>query len=796
MKNRLALTVACTIVFGTCAAQNFSGLQNKKLNRIDDVGSLLETQISNLFGSKLAGKVDSVVITYDAEKTLKGKIYYTEYINGFFTVSVINAAKQRQRETTIAKFSQASQASPFEFTLQLTPDVPKGTNLESAFLRIDVAKKDGGTGNVNVYALNKRWKNELDPQNVIISAVLLPVGDAVTLSNTQAVDVVPSNKIIFNPNQIYYQPQKAIKTNMIRRGGINSMNGTYHYDMFDDISGTWNNTDPNQSGLVKLIITDNNRLQAFNKCSTGNCDWGTVALTDLGGNNFKAVFVEPNLTTTLAINYAGGLLYITQTRTSKMLLLYNRPVSYTFRKELLFMMAKIYTLRQLPPVNTAPSNTDDGIPKGPNNITGHYFLLEGLSSYVDFDRPQEICNINMNVYQDKSDKSGIWYILPADYHLKWEAKTESEKGYGLHILYGGTKSNDGSQPVGDAAVRMSATLTAGISTHERDFIASFCRLLSPNFKRLQFLPLKENPRFTFQNTLGAQYNIPQDKITIETSTDLDNDIKVSWQTDADTKEFIQAALTSRDGISASVILKPDNDDIPEQQIPAIINLADIRTLGKISMEPGTWRTTNWRNTTPYPLKLKYLHILKKQIGGIIPIIYSWSMNDVLVPPKAQVAFDNSRVPPWLDTDSSVVMWIDYDIEECLTCDQKVMDAVTGGVSGTKAQMVKFSIPVVVFDSLNASAFLIKVRSRQVDPNGTEVKELASIRVTNDDKEYPAGPLYIPSGGTIEFEYKVIITTKDGDVYSANDWIRGTDKDVVLGKSKLKEIFRGIVPGIN
>jgi hypothetical protein len=173
------------------------------------------------------------------------------------------------------------------------------------------------------------------------------------------------------------------------------------------------------------------------------------------------------------------------------------------------------------------------------------------------------------------------------------------------------------------------------------------------------------------------------------------------------------------------------------------------------------------------------------------------MNDVLAPPQAQVAFDNASVPAWLDTDPSVVMWVDYDVEDCNGCDQLVMDAVTGGVSGTKAQQVKFSIPSVLFDTLNASYFQVKIRSMQVDPGGTEVKELPAIRITSDDnREYTTGPLYVPAGGAISFEYMITVATKDGEFYSGNGWIPATDKDILLGKQKLKDIFRGIIPGIN
>src|ERR1700712_4322702 len=98
-------------------AQNFSGIQNKKLVRLDDIGSLLESGLGGLLGGKVTGKVDSVIVTYDAEKTLRVRIFFTGFENAFFTVSTLSSSKQKQGDVVVAKFSQATQPSPAEVTL-------------------------------------------------------------------------------------------------------------------------------------------------------------------------------------------------------------------------------------------------------------------------------------------------------------------------------------------------------------------------------------------------------------------------------------------------------------------------------------------------------------------------------------------------------------------------------------------------------------------------------------------------------------------------------------------------------
>jgi hypothetical protein len=786
---------------GICSAQNFSGLQNKKLNRIDDIGSLLESGLGSLFGGKLKGTIDSVIVTYDAEKTMKVRVFYTGFDNGFFAVSTMSDAKKKQNEITAGKFSRATAASPAECSLTMNASVAKGTKIESPYLRIDIGKSENKPGQVVVFALNKKWKTDLDPQNVVINVALRPVGIAANLKSNEVKDVMPAKNIEFDPKVLYYTPADT-KLKTLRTGGGNLFYKRYTYSSMwpVDISGTWVNADAETRGITKLVVVNNETIQGFGKCSPQDCDWGKTTITSLGGNSFRAVFEWSYKKTTLNIVYGSNQLTATQTDT------YTaggatKTYTYTFKKNLqmVYLAPRIYTLSQVATMNTdnPAGQPVSRTPQGPDkNIQIN--LWDGLTvdNQVEFRRPQDLSNISMNIFADKNINSGIYYMLPADYHLRWETKTEPEKGYDFRILYGAMRS-EGAEPSADAPVRMSATLTAGISTREKNFVKALLKAARPDFVDVRFLPLRENPQFTFQNTLGAQYNIPQNKITVETSTDLNNDIRIAWQTDADTKEFIQTALTSREGIAASVILKPDNEDILDQQIPALINLADIRTLGKINIEPVAWRTRNWRNTTPYPLQLNYLHVLKKETDGNKPIVYSWSMNDVVIPSQAQVTFDSHTVPAWLDNDESVVMWIDYSVMSCSDCDQKVMDAVTGGVSGSKAQQIKFTIPPAVFDTLKAAYFLVTIRSKQVDPKGEQVKELAALKITNDAaKEFSAGPLFIAADGAIDFEYKITVATKDGDFYPANDWIKATGKDILLGKTRMKEIFSGIIPGIN
>ena len=796
MLTKVISLFVCLLFLADVHAQNFSGLENKKLNRSEDLSSLLETGIGSLFGNKLKGSIDSVVVRQDAERTLRVLIYYQGYEGGFFTVSTLDPARKKQDPFDVFQFAQAEKASPAECVINMRSGVADNTAFESGYLRIDVGKKKGAVGNVSAFTMNKKWQSTINNKNIIVPVKLLAVGKAGSLTNEKK-DVTPAKTIQFDPKLIYINPATIKTMQPVRTSGGNSFIKPVVVPSFEEnqaVSGTWVNTDNNTSGLTKLIVTNENQIQVFKRCSPQDCDWGKVALTKTGPASYKAVYGSNLQTQTVLLNeQPDGSLNVVHTESSKLFGVSSRTKTYSFKKNLnlVLLNTNVFSIKSIATMPSTGSATDKTA-KGPDK-NRQFYLLDGLSADVDFRRPQDISNININVFADKNINSGVYYIMPADYHLLWTPKSEPEKGYDFRILYG---AQGGGEEDAEAPVRMSATLTAGISTREREFVKELLKSVRSDFKELRYLPLRDNPQFTFQSTLGAQYNIPEAKVTTEKITDLSGDIRVAWQTDANTKEEILTAITAREGIAASVILKPEDDEIIDQQIPAIINLAEIRTLGKMPLQPNLWRTKNWKNETPYPLKLNYIHVLKKQVGGSDPIIYSWSLGGTVVPSQAQATFEAAKIPSWIDNEPSVVMWVDYSIEECSKCDRTVMDAVTGGVSGTRSQQVKFSIPPSVFDTLKASQIMIAVRSVQGDPKGAEMKEFASIKLTKETNEAFVGPLYLPASASLQYEYKITVASVDGDFYPAASWINGNSLENYLGKTQLKELFKNIIPGLN
>ncbi len=431
------------------------------------------------------------------------------------------------------------------------------------------------------------------------------------------------------------------------------------------------------------------------------------------------------------------------------------------------------------------SETDKGA-LGPDN--NPIPLFEDLTVTKDFEFPYEITNISMDVYPDRNPASGIFYYLPSAYNLKWAP----DDGYDFRIIYG-TGTSEGS---GD--VRMAATLTPNISKKEIDLIS---RLLSSyvsrnpgmKYSKVRLIPVSENPAVSFPADLNSQYEITADKVSVTISSSLRDPFQVSWVTDNNTKDEMQVALLEKSGIQGIMSMKPQSENIPEIKIPVFITLADNRTIGRIDLENKKWRNTPWKNQSPYPLKLKYLDMLlvKDQDGKSTPFIYSWSINDVVVPSMSSVQFDASNVPTWLDdADMAQRIWVEYSVVDCDECDKTIINKITGGTYGSNIKKITFET-FQVFDSIDAQFIQIKVRSKQGDPKGEKVVEFNPIRIYKDNEVAESEQLFVPLEAELSYEYMITVVMKNGNSFKADKWISSGEPEIYLGL----EALRNAIPGI-
>jgi hypothetical protein len=267
---------------------------------------------------------------------------------------------------------------------------------------------------------------------------------------------------------------------------------------------------------------------------------------------------------------------------------------------------------------------------------------------------------------------------------------------------------------------------------------------------------------------------------------------VSWVTDERTTAFVQEALVENVGINGDVTFAAIGGGAA-RGVPIRIRLADYGTFG-----PFRWDRTGWKNVTPYPITLKYLHALRVTAGNP-PVIHSWSLGDTKVPPGGQVRWNAAAVPFWLDQEAQK-MWLDYSVDgSCTECGSQAIVDRTGGVSGTAASVITFHTLSPLADA-NALEIVAEVRSRYFDPHARDVR-VKRVVLDADGKDFRLGPLFAadrvnaePRSSDPLFEFRLLLTMKDGRPESgAAKWIPSHDLRVPIGRFQLETSLGALPP---
>jgi len=431
------------------------------------------------------------------------------------------------------------------------------------------------------------------------------------------------------------------------------------------------------------------------------------------------------------------------------------------------------------PTTSAPTPETNGEittnrPNGPSRYK--LSLWENIRADVDF-KFDDISPISLELYQDVNLKSRHFYFIPSAFNLQWSNKG----GYELKNLYG-TAADEGQA----GAVRMHATLTSGISTGEIAFIK---RLLDASIPKnslttetsLKPLPINGAPKVNFTDELGSLYNIASDNVSVNVSSDISKPIGVSWSTDSRTRDEMAVALMEHVGINGAMVIEPMGDSLSSMRIPVNININDPKTFGQLNLDLKKWRSQHWVNPTPYPVQLNYLHVMMiSEEGSFAPYIYSWDLGQQSIPVNGLVFFDAAKMPKWIDrAPNTLRAWLGYQILPCDACDRAAINSTLGGTSASLSQEITFELFDVVKQT-GAQLIQIHIRSHQADPKGAHKVELAnSLRITNDGT-FTAGPLFIGSHQTPDFEYKLSLIMPDGTQYQADNWHRSNQLEVFLG----------------
>lgn len=428
-----------------------------------------------------------------------------------------------------------------------------------------------------------------------------------------------------------------------------------------------------------------------------------------------------------------------------------------------------------------PPSTD---PQGPDNKPLS-FWGDFIYSDVDFESQIKITSVNLNIFPDKNPNSGVFYYLPIAYDIRYD----KEKGFAFNVDYG-TSRGEGEE----SKVRMSGTLNSGISLYEVQFIKNLMeayKIQNPNLKldKPMPLPVSETPVITLGDEL-KHFGITS--VNINNVSSITDPIEFSWQTDGTTAAELENLLRVNSGITGKMRIKTTGDNFPVQEVPVRIRLIDENTFGRFGMTPAEIRTRNWRNETPFPVKLKYIHYMvidKNREGKESPIVYSWDLHDQEVQPRSQVKFDVSKVPAWLDNykGKPARIWMEYSVvDSCAPCNEKVFSKIVSSTNRPQLSNVVFRV-IDFFDAYNVAYMDVEMKSVQGDPNGKAETNFPVVHIIKDKSDYVAGKIYIPSESTPSFDYRVTLVTNNGAEYTSN-WIPRNSLNVPFGSYQLEELF--------
>jgi hypothetical protein len=427
------------------------------------------------------------------------------------------------------------------------------------------------------------------------------------------------------------------------------------------------------------------------------------------------------------------------------------------------------------PGSTRPTNSPSNQPID---------LLSGLTLAVPLSQA-DIMQIYDKVYLDKNEASGVFYYFPRAYNVAWDGDAGIERGLGLRIAYEQTTGGETAH-----AVRMAVLLDARVDLQEVQLARELLQLQSRRqgftFRELRVFPLSAPPTVSLVDALQSRFSLRADQVAINALSSALDQIELSWVTDPITAGNIRLTLRSGFGINGAAQFLPPNQDGPAPSIPVNIRLDSTDTYGRFAFD----RDGVMRNLTPFDLKLVHLHALV--IENDAPAIYSWSLGNKVLPPKAKVEFDTAKLPEAVD-EKARLMWVSYAIDKtCESCIQDTIDAAVIGNVWPDTTPLSLRTLTPLADT-QTSKLEVRTRSRFFDPDSRTMRAGPVLIFEADGEAHTIEPVFLadrtpPEGGPDWplFEYQVSAILPSGEVVEGRNWLPAPSERVFIGSFQLRQ----------
>lgn len=732
--SNVVMLVAALLFNQMVCAASFSGLENKELVTVHDV----ETEVGALLGhylgdgKELKGRIQKVLVVEDTERKLVVKVFYEGFVGGKLWGQVRDRDNKLQNEISGSPLILNDSDGYVQLIFTLDDRLPEGTQVESAFLRLNVGHRDKSTpGVMQSFQLPKRWQVDILPQNRVVKIVPQAIGTARKLQEKTPKIVLPPVRVLSLTRVQALKPPKS----------------------------TSSSRTSNQTTEAAKPVTSTSRKRAADTTPHETTPVRT------------RVVVNPR-TVTLAKPAA-----IPEAQRHVMTKTQPALQALTVNPKLMMVDRFAYGVKK--------EDQDRGA-RGPS--LHQVELLEGVRTDVELKR-NDIMNLFPVVYQDQNPQSGVFYYLPGSYNLEWDG----DNGFGMRMLYSATA--EGSE-TGEVLMAMridSGVDTQDVQFAKSLLTAYKARHSEVIFQELRPLPIDSPPQVSLSGDLQHQYNIPSEKIVINAISDLLGQMDLSLVTDPVTKENLQLALVEDVGINGKLVLNPAGGVLMPQEVPLQVKLADARTFGQIQWQRGKqWEN---RMPYPVRFKYIHALLLENNepiiyswdLGNAeVPSLAKVEFDAHRIPSwldgKAKRLWvDYSVVQSCDECDQQVVASITGGVDSMTTSD--ITFRTLSPISDVGAYEITITARSKYFHPRNRE---LKQKPILVLREDDKTYTMGPVYIVNRQpgESVPGDPL---------FEYQLQIIMADGTLHGSDKWIPSDQLYLPIGAAQIREAL-GFLPG--
>ncbi len=723
--------------------------QGEKLNRASNAAaSILGGIFSVVSDTKLEGKIQSVTVTKVVENEVRLKLNYQGFKGSTIKVYAADHGGKKITRISTAKYKAPSdkESASTSLTLSLSESVSSSTELQTDLVIFSISKPNSPSLPLRLvsFHFDKEWSHQIAPENVVVNLRAVPIGGTA--------------RAVSDAKRGIQSTVSAV----VQRGAVKM-------ETVDTARRRLSVTKPNRLNS-SLIDSRNSQLRAAliksQKTATTTPGAATKPNSQTGRSATTARVAKNS------VNYAGVIKALPKGTIDYSKLMKHQKASF------------VNVVPQQTPSSTEPTN------QVTRNAVRWYEVITESGVNVDL---RDVLGI-YNIYQDSNANSGVYYFVPKNYGLSYNADYPGAEGLGLRISYDRSNSDNGVQ---DSSIRVAMTLGSGLDNQGIALASKILQRLDtrdPGFKFSQLQPLPTGGPVSFDFSTGLFNIVDPESIVVLSYSDLLEDISVSFASDELEAERVRTNLEDPAlGIPGEVVFPlPSLDGEPSAEIiPARVNLAEPR-----AYEALKWSDNNEiRNNSPLPLTVSRLHMLDIDYG-LGSIVYSWELGNVSVPSRSKIVLDKRNLPSALLSRAEHI-WFEYEFDpSCGDCLVDVVDDVV--IANVMKERTELSLKLIApFACHDAFALKLDIRSHFFDTT-EQVLRSGESQYFEAAESQPGfikiGSVFLddnskPDAEDLPFyEYRLSEILTSGEVRESAHWLPYSGEVLFLGSSQIKQSF--------